>query len=46
MVSRFFSQERERERVSHNQKKDEKDEENTGQLLKREICIENVSRCD
>ncbi len=45
MVSRFFSQERERERVSDNQKKDEKDKkDNTGHLLKREIfCIENVS---
>jgi hypothetical protein len=46
-MSRFFSQRGERERVSDNQKKDEKDEENTGQLLKREIfCIENVSHCD
>lgn len=46
-MSRFFSQRGERERVSDNQKKDEKDKkEHTGQLLKREICIENVSHCD
>ena len=42
MVSRFFSQERERESFTQ-PGRTKRTKRNTGQLLKREICIENVS---
>ena len=43
MVSRFFSQERERERVSDNQKKDEKDEEHRALIKKRDLYRKRVA---
>ena len=44
MVSRFFSQERERERVSHNQKKDEKDKkEHRAVIKKRDLYRKRVA---
>lgn len=43
MVSRFFSQERERERVSDNQKKDEKDEEHRAVIKKRDLYRKRVA---
>ena len=43
MVSRFFSQERERERVSDNQAKDEKDEEHRALIKKRDLYRKRVA---
>jgi len=43
VVSRFFSQERERERVSDNQKKDEKDEEHRALIKKRDLYRKRVA---
>ena len=42
-MSRFFSQERERERVSDNQKKDEKDEEHRAVIKKRDLYRKRVA---
>lgn len=42
-MSRFFSQERERERVSDNQKKDEKDEEHRALIKKRDLYRKRVA---
>ena len=44
-VSFFFTRERERE-FHTTRKRTKRTKRNTGQLLKREICIENVSHCD
>jgi hypothetical protein len=41
-----FFHKREREREFQTTRKRTKRTRNTGHLLKREICIENVSHCD